>query len=286
MGAGSTRQLTLADPLARGAGAVLANLGAFFITHLHSDHTVDLANYVLCAGNQGWPRDPVPIYGPWPRQLREDEVYAAERLHIQNHAIPGTQHLVAHLAQGFIADTADRVIGAGSIPFEDLVRAHDITPPANPAQHTFRVFEDDRVRITATIVHHGTMAPALGYRFDTDEGTAVLSGDTGPCDDLVELADGADVLVHEAISHRFAIATYGEPPYTPQQQAKLDHVFAKHTSSAVVGEIAAQAGVRKVVLNHLVPGNASDADWLVGASAFEGEFVVGRDLMTIPIRGK
>ncbi|WP_188043631.1 MBL fold metallo-hydrolase [Changpingibacter yushuensis] len=282
-GAGSTRQLTLADPFARGAGAVLSDLGGFFITHLHSDHTVDLANYVLCASNQGWPKDPVPVFGPWSRQLRDDEEHVAEQLHIRDHTIPGIQHLVAHLAEGFISDAQDRMISAHSAPFEELVRARDITPPMNPTQQTFRVFEDERIQVTSAIVSHGTMAPALAYRFDTGEGTVVLSGDTGPCDNLVELACGADVLIHEAISYRFATATYGEPPYTPEQRSKLDHVFAKHTSSALVGEIAAKAEVRKLVLSHLVPGNAPDADWLVGASAFDGEFVVGRDLMEIPI---
>ena len=60
--------------------------------------------------------------------------------------------------------------------------------------------EDDRgVSVTATLVQHAPVFPAFGFRFDTPHGSVAFSGDTGPCDNVVRLADGADILVHEVI---------------------------------------------------------------------------------------
>ena len=53
-------------------------------------------------------------------------------------------------------------------------------------------------------MQHAPVFPALGLRFDTDDGSVVFSGDTGPTDNLVELAQGADVLVHEVIARGLA----------------------------------------------------------------------------------
>ena len=68
-GAGSTRQLTIADPLGRGRGSVLRDLGALLITHLHSDHIVDLPCLLHWGREQGWPPEPVPLIGPGPLPL-------------------------------------------------------------------------------------------------------------------------------------------------------------------------------------------------------------------------
>lgn len=284
MGAGSARQLTIADPLGKGSTAVFSNLQAFFITHLHSDHTMDLSNYILCSGNQGWPDHAVPVYGPWSRKLTEKEAQALSGVDdLANQKVPGTEHFVAYLGKAFTADTVDRVLSAGNRPFEDLVSAQDIVAPTSPAERIFPVLEDDWVRVTATLVNHGTMIPAFAYRFETDKASVVLSGDTGPSENLVMLAQGSDLLIHEAISSNFAKTTLGDPPYTDAEKTKLENVFRKHTRSELIGDIARRAGVPKVVLTHLVPANVPESEWLMGSSAFDGELLVGRDLMEIEV---
>jgi L-ascorbate metabolism protein UlaG (beta-lactamase superfamily) len=57
-------------------------------------------------------------------------------------------------------------------------------------------FHDGAVTVTAVAVTHGRAVPALGYRFDTADGSVVFSGDTSVNDDLIALARGADILVH------------------------------------------------------------------------------------------
>ena len=80
-----------------------------------------------------------------------------------------------------------------------LVRAIDIPYPAKTAgtrQVPLVVFEDPAVRVSVTAVTHGRVMPAFAYRFDTADGSVVLSGDTTVNEDLIALAEGADILVH------------------------------------------------------------------------------------------
>lgn len=73
----------------------------------------------------------------------------------------------------------------------------------------FPVFEDDRVRVTATLVPHGPVYPSLAYRFDTEDGAVTFSGDTAKSANVVRLARGSDILVHEVIDVDFYAQTSG-----------------------------------------------------------------------------
>jgi ribonuclease BN (tRNA processing enzyme) len=74
VGQGSSRQLTLLDPLGAGHRRVMHDLAAIFLTHLHSDHTMDLVNFAVCSYLQGWPDGSLPVYGPWPRLIEAADV--------------------------------------------------------------------------------------------------------------------------------------------------------------------------------------------------------------------
>ncbi|ADI11735.1 hypothetical protein SBI_08617 [Streptomyces bingchenggensis BCW-1] len=63
----------------------------------------------------------------------------------------------------------------------------------------FTIMEDDDVKVTAVLVPHGAVFPAYAYRFDTDHGSVVCSGDTAPSLNVITLAQNADVLVHGAL---------------------------------------------------------------------------------------
>lgn len=75
-----------------------------------------------------------------------------------------------------------------------------------PAMEPFLVHEDERVRVTTTLVNHFPILPAFAFRFDTDDGSVVFSGDSSPCDNLVRLAHNTDVLVHEVIDRSWVDA--------------------------------------------------------------------------------
>lgn len=289
-GQGVTRQLTFADVGRQGPAHALSPLRAVYLTHLHSDHTMDLVNLVHCGYVQGWPGDgPVDVYGPGPRAaLAGVPTPGPDERRLG--ADVGTTVFVDRLIDAFAADFDDRVSASHRAEPASLVAAHDVLPPAGadlsggvPSVEPWLVAEDDHVRVTATLVDHGEMLPALGYRFDTAEGSVVFSGDTSPSPNLVRLAQGADVLVHEVIAARYAEWQFGPRPLTPHQERAAATVMAKHTASDQVGAIAQAAGVRTLVLTHLVPASVPSAHWREAVHGFDGEVVVGEDLLTIDL---
>lgn len=143
-------------------------------------------------------------------------------------------------------------------------------------------FEDDRVRVSATLVQHAPVFPALAYRFDTDDGSVVFSGDTGPTPNLIELATDADVLVHEVIDSEW-VETLLPEPRNDAQQGLYDHLIGAHTLVEDVGPIAEKAGVATLALSHLVPGNWPEHKWRRARHGFSGRLIVGRDLDQIGI---
>ena len=128
------------------------------------------------------------------------------------------------------------------------------------------------------LVQHAPVFPAFGFRFDTPDGSVVFSGDTGPCENVVTLARGADVLVHEVID----VDRLSERvDRLPNAEAVRNHLAGSHSSPEQVGAIATQAGVRTLVLSHLVPGDLDPTveEWEAAVRPhFAGEVVCGIDL--------
>ena len=132
------------------------------------------------------------------------------------------------------------------------------------------VYQDSDVKVTAFAVDHRPVVPAFGYRFESGEKVIVISGDTRPSDNLIRHARGADVLVHEAY-----LSEYFSKTDNPEVAARLR---AYHTTAEQAGQVAAAAGVKMLVLTHLIPGD-KDAEFKRRASeSFKGKIVVGHDL--------
>jgi ribonuclease BN (tRNA processing enzyme) len=142
--------------------------------------------------------------------------------------------------------------------------------------------QDDNVKVTAALVEHPPVKPAFAYRFDCPDRSIVISGDTRPSQNLVKLAQGADVLVHEVMhlpSLEQLIAT------EPNAKTLREHLLASHTTTEQVGQIATEAGVKTLVLSHFVPGGypfLKDEVWLDAVRPhFAGNLVVGHDLQEL-----
>jgi ribonuclease BN (tRNA processing enzyme) len=122
----------------------------------------------------------------------------------------------------------------------------------------------------------------LAYRFDTDEGSITFSGDTSPSENLIRLAQGTDVLVHEVMAREWAEQSYPEPR-DAVQEGILQHLLSSHTTIEDVGLVAERAGAKTLVLNHLVPANWPEHLWRKARKGFSGKLIVGKDLARINV---
>ncbi|MGH3519488.1 MAG: MBL fold metallo-hydrolase [Haloechinothrix sp.] len=237
----------VAHQLAR-AGIPFSAIRAVFITHNHSDHNADVGNLMLL----GWSglTPPVRVYGPPPLGAMVKQLFDAHRYDIDL-----------------------RVEDEGRRPLDDLVEVEEITSGGV-------VYRDELVTVTGTLVDHPPVSPAFGFRIDSADRAIVISGDTRPCDNLIALARGADVLVHETM----------HVPGLDRLLAKhngtrvREHLLASHTRSDEVGEVAERAGVPLLVLSHLTPsdGSVDDDTWLREAKKrYRGRVIVGTDLREV-----
>ena len=160
-GDGVARQLVI-------AGVSLDKLRHIFVTHHHSDHNADYGNLIWLAWAAGL-RAHVDTWGPPPLEKMT-------RLFFEMNAY----------------DIDTRIANEGRVPLAPLVRVHELSQGG-------LVMKDDNVRVTAALVDHPPVVPAFGYRFDAADRSIVISGDTKRCDNVVQLAQGADVLVHSAL---------------------------------------------------------------------------------------
>ncbi|MFJ9084359.1 MBL fold metallo-hydrolase [Streptomyces sp. NPDC102384] len=270
-------------------------LAGVFLTHLHSDHTVDLPN-ILTEGlyNGLQHADRFPIWGPGNRgQLppvfgdREapDPVGG-------DTPTPGTRQMVDLLVRAYATDINDRMFDNAKPHPRQLWEARDVPVPPQytadpngdpcPEMEPFTFYEDDRVRVSATLVNHAPVFPALAYRFDTDDGSVVFSGDTGKNPNLVALARDADVLVHEVIDKTWVASLYPEPR-DPDEESMYNHLLKAHTLVEDVGKVAQEANAKTLVLSHIVPGNGKDTQFQRAADGFDGRLVIGHDLDVIGV---
>lgn len=278
-----------------------ASLRALFLTHLHSDHTVDYPNLLLFGLFSGLdrPASPLKVFGPG-RRGQMAPVFSLPGspapvvpVISPGNPTPGTRDMTGYIYQAFATDLNDRMRDNGRRSLEALVEVHDIDIPhiagfkspndtPSPAMEPFKVFEDDRVRVSATLVAHAPVWPAFAFRFDTEDGSVVFSGDTARNENLIRLARNADILVHEVIVTNWVNALY-PAPRTAAEEGLIQHLLSGHTLVEEVGAVAEAAGVKKLVLSHIVPGNATREQLLPAGKGFSGELVIGRDLMQIGV---
>lgn len=281
----------------RQAGLDLGDLGGVFITHLHSDHTIDLPSLVVFGMHELQDRvdDPVAFIGPGDRGALPP---VSPRALVDPHPVvpsaptPGITGMFDGIVRAFATDINDRVLDSLRTSPEALFAPRDIAIPdtagyhpnaaAHPLIDPFLVFEDDRVSVTATLVDHPPVAPAFAFRFDSEWGSVTVSGDTAESDNLIRLARDTDVLLHEAIDFDWVAGMYDDRP-DEEAQASRDHHFKSHTSVEGAIRVAAQAGARTLALHHLVPGSADDSVWARGRELFAGTFLVPEDLDEIAV---
>ena len=265
------------------AGLDFTRLEAVFLTHLHADHTGDLAGMLLYpwgvrVGDNG-PLAPIRVYGPpRPAVLPEgDATFHRDTTIRPELPAPGTADLVDSILAGYAYHLNVMPLDARMPDAGALVRGIDILVPARTEGITevpAVVFDDGAVQVTAVTVTHGRAVPALAYRFDTAGGSVVFSGDTTVNDDLIALAQDADILVHQV-----ADLAYLERHGTTG--AALQRMAALHTDVTEVGGVAERARVRELILSHYLPAEPdaiTNAEWAQRAGqGFSGRTTAGSD---------
>jgi ribonuclease Z len=221
------------------AGLDLARLASVFITHHHSDHVSDLAT-LATARWVGGTGTPLTVIAPIGASTRY-----AERC------------LEAFEDQSFYSQASS---SSGPRP---VVEVHSFDASSTATT----VYESGPWAVDAALVDHHPVAPAVGYLVRHDGLRVAISGDTAACDGTRQLAEAADVLVHEAL--------LGE--------AVKPALLEWNASALAVGELARSAGVGQLVLTHAIPPPNSDADRQrfiddVRAGGYAGPVLVASDL--------
>jgi len=251
------------------AGLNHRELARVFITHLHDDHTADLAALLIRQWTDGRV-EPTTVFGPY-----------------------GTARMVEAVLAFGEANTAIRLVDeARSVRPADMLRGRDLEATTTPVE----AFRDERVTVRSIENTHYPDASkarmpyrALSYRFDAADRSIVISGDTGYSTGLVTLATGADVLVCEAIDvpamRRAFEGMVARGMYADNPEGVWNHIIETHAPVEDAGRMAAEAGVGTLVLNHLVPGALDplpDETYLAAArKRFGGRIVVGRDQLEL-----
>lgn len=233
------------------AGVGIDRLRYLFITHHHSDHNLEFGTLIYNSWITGIPTH-VDAYGP-----------------------PGLTAMAADFFNYLKFDIDTRIVDEGRPDPRKLVTTHEFSKPGI-------VMVNDDVKVSSCLVRHPPITQSYAYRFDAKDRSVVISGDTAYAPELAEFAKGADVLVHEIM---YLPGVEALVRRLPNAQRLREHLLAAHTLPEDVGKIAAQAGVKTLVLSHFVPGDVAsitDEQWAQGVRThFKGRVIVGKDLMEI-----
>ncbi|WP_406033210.1 MBL fold metallo-hydrolase [Nocardioides sp. NBC_00163] len=301
LGHGSVERLVETGLVGDTLQSALMNVRAIMFTHLHSDHITEWpAVYMTGPVNTeqgGRAADPILVRGPGNRGTLP-RVFPPARpappVVSPDDPTPGTHAMTAYLRRAFASDFNDRLRDARWIDHDSVFDVQDIdiapywtvdesgVPPTLPRGTRIPVLVDGDVTVTATLVDHHPSAPAFGYRFDTPDGSVVISGDTCPSENLIDLAQGCDYLVHEVIDEIWVDEfTSALPPEAGE--ALRQHLLESHTTIAQVGTVAQHAGAKNLVLTHLSPAVIPAIRFSKIRQAYDGRLHVGKDLMSLGV---
>ncbi|MEM0977344.1 MAG: MBL fold metallo-hydrolase [Pseudomonadota bacterium] len=229
------------------AGVALTDIDAIYITHMHSDHYLELGPFFHTAWTAGLNR-PIPVIGP-----------------------SGLPAYWDHFLKSMAFDIALRIADEGRPALADLFEFTSISEGMLVAP--------DGIGVTALLNDHPPIKESFALRFEGEDKSFVFSGDTARIAQMPLFAKDADLLVHEAMMVDGVNRLVAKLPNIGN--LLRTHILRSHTPAHEVGEIAAEAGVQHLALTHLVPDGdplIGDADWITEVRrAFHGPLTIGKD---------
>lgn len=229
-----------------GAGVLPPMLHRVFLTHLHSDHVTDFNDVLTMRWAMPALAAPLPVTGPL-----------------------GTQTFVDRTLEMLTDDIGYR-----------LAHHDDLTSPpeCDVAEISDGVaLELNDVRVIAAPTDHRPVHPTVGYRVEHDGRSIVIAGDTVPCESLDRLCVGADAYVQTVIRPDLVAKV---------PSVRLQDIIDYHSSVEDAARTATRAGVKKLVLTHMVPTvmPGFESEWIAMAALhFDGEIVLAEDLLSIEV---
>jgi ribonuclease BN (tRNA processing enzyme) len=234
------------------AGMSLKELDLVFITHLHSDHVLELGPLIHTAWTTGLNHKFI-VYGP-----------------------TGTRAVWAGFLASLAYDIETRIADEGRPDLAGLVEIIEYGPG--------EVLTDQDLTVTALRVDHPPVTDCFALKFVGSGKIIVFSADTAPFPPLADFARGADLLAHEAMLPEGLDSIVRR---TGNGSRLREHLVASHSFAADAAQIAAQAGVGMLVLNHLIPADDpafTEAHWRAAVTpVFAGSLVVGLDGLVISL---
>ncbi len=237
------------------ANVALPTVRHVFLTHQHSDHNADYGNLIWLAWTAGL-RTRVDMWGPPPLK-RMTELFFEMNAY----------------------DIKTRIADEGRVPLAPLVHVHELNRAGV-------VMQNEHVKVTGALVRHPPVVLVFGYRFDARDRSIVISGDTAPSDNLIALAQGADVLVHDALYDASAVDRL-VAGVSERIDPQTEHHVPYDTSAEDAGLVAQKAGVKTLVLSHLVPADdpaITDQMWIDAARTHVSRGSIGARDITKSIR--
>jgi ribonuclease Z len=251
-GAGAMHRLAESGYVQPGGRELALPIRCIALTHLHSDHITGLADLLWAGWVMNWWTKAPLLIGP-----------------------PGTAEMVRHLVEAFRYDITVRT-------YADALEGPGPAPDVEEIEEGYET-EGSDWRLSAFRVDHSPVDQAFGFRIDAPDSSIAISGDTCYCENLVRHSEGVDLLVHEVywrqgMQARIAAAT------TPARRLRAETIARYHTPAEDTGRIAREAGVRKLVLSHLILGGGTNGDLLQDiAPHYHGPVAVGADLQTFEL---
>jgi ribonuclease BN (tRNA processing enzyme) len=235
------------------AGHSASAITDIFITHLHSDHVLELGGLIHTAWTSGL-QHLLVVRGP-----------------------VGTARVWSHFLQMMEVDIAVRVLDEGRPHLRDLVSVYEYD------QGTVEENSDFTVSALRTI--HPPMQNCFALNFVFEGQKICFSGDTAYMPSLAGFAENARILVHEAMLQSGVEYVTAKTRNTDERLHR--HLIASHSFAHEAGRIAHDARVELLVLSHLIPAEriiAKDDDWIAEVRQhFSGNVMVGVDGMKIPV---
>lgn len=231
------------------AGVQLADIDSIFITHLHSDHVIELGPLLHTAWTSGL-RTEIDVFGP-----------------------VGTREYLDGFYQSLKFDIDLRIRDEGRNDIRELAKLHQFGEGS--------VIEGE-LAVNALRDVHPPVDECYALSFEAGGWKVTFSSDTNYFPPLIEFAKDSDILVHEAMLSKGIDRLVAQ---TKNASRLREHLLASHTDVADAAKIAESANVRHLVLHHLVPvgvGDFGQSEWLADAGGYtKGEISVGEDGMEI-----